>query len=252
MTGLAATNESPALTPEQLTGRTRSHVMDVPYPRCTLHPETAHAFLALRAAAAAEGIDLVPASSFREFDRQVAIWNDKFSGRRPILDRNSRPLDRNTLNDEAAVEAILNWSALPGASRHHWGTEVDVMDAAALAGEPPQLIPQEFAPGGPFARLNDWLAMHAADYGFFRPYDVDRGGVQPEPWHLSYAPVSAGALPALTVEVVERSLVGVVLGGAAIVAARLPDIHARYVASVTAASPAALAARSLSPAARPS
>ncbi len=30
------------------------------------------------------------------------------------------------------VAAILVWSALPGASRHHWGTDCDVIDAAAL------------------------------------------------------------------------------------------------------------------------
>ena len=30
--------------------------------------------------------------------------------------------------------------------------------------------------------------MHA--FGFFRPYTTDRGGVAPEPWHLSYAPVA--------------------------------------------------------------
>ena len=33
--------------------------------------------------------------------------------------------------------------------------------------------------------------MHA--FGFFRPYTTDRGGVAPEPWHLSYAPVAARA-----------------------------------------------------------
>jgi LAS superfamily LD-carboxypeptidase LdcB len=246
MTGLAATDHRRALTPEQLTGHSRSHVIDLPQPRCTLHPEAAHAFVALRSAAASAGIELVPSSSFRDFDRQLAIWNAKFAGRRPLLDRNSRALDRGALSDEATVEAILTWSALPGASRHHWGTEVDVIDGTALAGRQPQLIAQEFAAGGPFSRLNDWLTTHAGDYGFFRPYDTDRGGVQPEPWHLSYAPVSGIALPALTVEVLEQSLRDVDLGGAAVVAARLHSIHARYVAAVAQPGRAALAARSLS------
>ncbi len=244
MSGSAATEERRALTPEQLTGRVRSHVIEVPHPRCTLHPEAASAFLGLRAAAATAGIELSPVSSFRDFDRQVTIWNEKFAGSRPLLDRDSRPLDRGALTDEAAIEAILIWSALPGASRHHWGTEVDVVDAARLTeGRQPRLVPAEFAPGGPFERLHDWLGEHAAQYGFFRPYDIDRGGVLPEPWHLSYAPVAQPALPSLTVGVLSRCLAGVELGGSAVVARKLPLIHARYVASVAAAEPAALAAR---------
>ncbi|HEX4376936.1 MAG TPA: M15 family metallopeptidase [Steroidobacteraceae bacterium] len=254
MTGSAATIESRTLTPAQLTGRTRSHVIDVPHPRLTMHQEAANAFLALRAAAATAGIELSPASSFRDFDQQVAIWNDKFAGRRPLLDKNGRPLDRGALSDEAAVAAILIWSALPGASRHHWGTEVDVIDVAGLtAGQQARLVPEEFAPGGPFERLHDWLEIHAAHYGFYRPYDIDRGGVQPEPWHLSYAPIAQPALPTLTVEVLRQCLAGVELGGADVVSAGLRSIHARYVASVAAAAPAVLAANGiLSPAARPS
>jgi LAS superfamily LD-carboxypeptidase LdcB len=250
MTGSAATEESRALTPKQLTGQHRNHVIEVLHPRCALHPEAARAFMGLRAAAAQAGIELSPVSSFRDFDRQVTIWNDKFAGRRPLLDRNSQPLDRGALTDQAAVDAILIWSALPGASRHHWGTEVDVVDAASSEeGQQPRLVPAEFAPGGPFERLHDWLGQHAAQYGFFRPYDIDRGGVQPEPWHLSYAPIAQPALPALSVEVLRQCLAGVELGGAEIVAAKLNSIHARYVASVAAASPDALA---FSPGARPS
>jgi LAS superfamily LD-carboxypeptidase LdcB len=247
MTGFAATNESRVLTPEQLTGRMRTHVIEVPHPRCSLHPEAARAFLGLCSAAALAGIELTPVSSFRDFDRQVTIWNDKFAGRRPLLDRNGQPLDRAAMSDAETVEAILNWSALPGASRHHWGSEVDVMDRAALAaGQQAQLIPQEFAPDGPFSRLNDWLTERAAGFGFFRPYDIDRGGVQPEPWHLSYAPIASLALPALTVDILGQALRSVDLGGGDVVAARLDSIHARYVASV------APAATGLNPAARPS
>src|ERR1700759_1434620 len=97
MTGLAATNESRVLTPEQLTGRARTHVLEVPHLGCTLHPEAARAFARLRSAAALAGIELTAVSSFRDFDRQVTIWNDKFAGRRPLLDRSSQPLNRESL-----------------------------------------------------------------------------------------------------------------------------------------------------------
>jgi LAS superfamily LD-carboxypeptidase LdcB len=231
-----------SLSPEQLTGRVRSHVIQVAEPACMLHPDAAAAFLAMRAAAASSAIDLFPSSTFRDFQRQLAIWNDKFNGRRPLLDATSRPVERDSLDDEAAVRTILIWSALPGASRHHWGTEVDVYDRAALRSDQrPALVPQEYAPNGVFERLSDWLQRHAADFGFFLPYDIDRGGVQPEPWHLSYAPISNDAVGELTVDVLKQALAHADLAGAQIVRPLLNDIHQRYIASVAGAGAAALA-----------
>jgi LAS superfamily LD-carboxypeptidase LdcB len=242
----------------ELTGRTRGHVRDCQDPRCTLHPEAARAFAGLRSAAARDGLDLEAASSFRDFDRQLLIWNDKYHGRRPLLDVRGQPLNGAVMTAPERVRAILHWSALPGASRHHWGTELDVIDRAALPpGEEPQLVPQEYAADGPFARLDAWLAGHAGDYGFFRPYDLDRGGVQPEPWHLSFAPISDAALKALTVDVLREALGEVDLAGAQAVWPQLPEIHARYVRAVATPSKLALAAprlasKRVSPATRPS
>jgi hypothetical protein len=131
------------------------------------------------------------------------------------------------------LEAILLWSALPGASRHHWGTEVDVVDRSACPpGYRPQLTTAEFAPRGIFAKLDGWLAANMGQFGYFRPYTRDRGGVLPEPWHLSYAPLSVPALEALTVEVLAEAIGGSELCGREWVLARLPQIHARYVNNV--------------------
>jgi LAS superfamily LD-carboxypeptidase LdcB len=88
--------------------------------------------------------------------------------------------------------AILRWSALPGASRHHWGTDIDVYDEWAVEpGYRVQLTPDECAPGGVFERLHRWLDARLAEgeyASFYRPFAMDRGGVAPEPWHLSYGP----------------------------------------------------------------
>jgi LAS superfamily LD-carboxypeptidase LdcB len=247
-----------ALSAEQLTGRVRTHVLDVPLDvphgaGCVLHPDAAAAFLGLRAAAAQSDIDLVAVSSFRSFQQQLAIWNEKFRGRRPLLDQDGRALEVGVMTEEQIVRAILMWSALPGASRHHWGTEVDVIDRAALApGQQAQLLAQEYAPTGVFRRLGAWLPRNCGEFGFFLPYDCDRGGVQPEPWHLSFAPVSGAALPALTLEVLTAALEPVDLAGWAVVRRQLADIHARYVCAVAQPTPAALAAARLNPAARPS
>jgi LAS superfamily LD-carboxypeptidase LdcB len=241
------------LSPEQLTGRIRTHVIEIAEPACTLHPDAAAAFLRMRATAVTHGIDLFPASTFRDFQRQLTIWNDKFNGRRPLLDANSQPLDRDSLDDEAAVRTILIWSALPGASRHHWGTEVDVYDRAALrSAQRPALVTREYGPKGVFEKLSEWLKQHAADFGFFLPYDIDRGGVQPEPWHLSYAPISSHVVGELTVGVLRQVLADVDLAGAQIVKPLLRDIHERYVATVAVASAAALAYVPASLAAKPS
>jgi LAS superfamily LD-carboxypeptidase LdcB len=106
----------------ELTGRAATHVAEAAGLAATLHPRTATAALALREAAAADGIDLTIVSSFRDFARQEAIWNAKYRGERPLLDRQERELDAARLDVRERVDAILLWSALPGASRHHWGT----------------------------------------------------------------------------------------------------------------------------------
>ena len=70
------------LTRLELTGRARTHVQEVAELGCVLHPQAAIALLALRHAARRDGIDLQAVSGFRDFERQLAIWNGKFSGAR--------------------------------------------------------------------------------------------------------------------------------------------------------------------------
>ncbi|MDE2219056.1 MAG: M15 family metallopeptidase [Gammaproteobacteria bacterium] len=240
-----------ALAPLELTGRARSHVVLMSECGCELHPRAAAALRALRAAAAHDGIDLQAVSGFRDFNRQLAIWNGKFRGTRVLLDADSRPLDAADLDEAQRVAAILVWTALPGASRHHWGSDCDVIDRAALGpGAAVELLSADYAAGGRYARLSRWLGAHAHAHGFFLPYDRYRGGVQPEPWHLSYAPVAGPALAALDVTRLREALAGAELDGRASVEARLAEIYDRYVATVAPAPPAALAARTLLAAAR--
>lgn len=220
-------------SPDELTGRSCGHIVDVAEPPCRLHNAVVAPFMSLREAAAADGIDLVPASSFRDFDRQLAIWNGKCRGERELRGPDGELLDPATLGDDALVEAILQWSALPGTSRHHWGTDFDVIDRAALPpGYRVQFVTEEFAPGGVFQRLNDWLDVHAAQFGFYRPYGAYRGGVQPEPWHLSYAPVAQDALAQFSVVVLQQALDASSLLARDAVAKRLPGIVERYVMNV--------------------
>jgi LAS superfamily LD-carboxypeptidase LdcB len=227
----------------QLTGRARTHLVELDEPRCTLHVSVVAPFLAMRAAASLEGLQLEPASSFRDFERQRLIWNAKYRGERPLLDRMGRALDAAALTPAERVDAILAWSALPGASRHHWGTDLDVYDRAALPeGARPELVPAEFAPGGPSARLDVWLAAHAHEYGFYRPYMSDRGGGGVEPWHKTKAPRAQRCAARLDADVLREALGSAAIDGAHEVRGRLDELLLRYVAAVDAPPQAALQA----------
>jgi LAS superfamily LD-carboxypeptidase LdcB len=183
--------------------------------------------------AAEEGFDLVPQSSFRDFARQLSIWNAKWNGTATLTDTDGRPLEAAQLSPGERLRAILHWSAVPGASRHHWGTDVDLIDRRALAaGYRVTLTPDEFAPGGPFAPLGSWLDRHAARFGFFRPYRGVLSGVEPEPWHYSFAPVAEPARRALTPGLLRSALAEAPLAGREFLLERIEEIHARYAASI--------------------
>ena len=66
---------------------------EVPDPPCLLHVDAITPFIGMRRAAAAAGFDLVAVSSFRDFARQLAIWNGKFNGERPMNDADGAPVD---------------------------------------------------------------------------------------------------------------------------------------------------------------
>jgi LAS superfamily LD-carboxypeptidase LdcB len=217
----------------ELTGRARSHIIDLERPKCALHYEAVAAFLAMRGAAAAAGLQLEAVSSFRDFDRQLVLWNRKWRGERPLLDRAGQPLDAAGLSDSERVDAILAWSAIPGGSRHHWGSDIDVIDAAAMpAGYQVQLVPAEYAPAGVFARLTAWLDENMGHFGFFRPYGSDRGGASVEPWHLSYAPVARTAVESLSLSVLRTAIAQGDMLGKEVVLDRLPEIYTRFILAV--------------------
>ncbi len=195
---------------EECTGRTQSHLvpLDQDY---LVHQEALIAFNSLKEEASFAGFDLTAVSTFRPFEEQLEIWNNKALGKRALLSDEGEPLDFNSLSEEEVVFRILRWSALPGASRHHWGTDIDVIDRKGLPGPDyrVQLVPSEYAENGIFGGLSSWLDQRIKDreaFGFYRPYDTDRGGVAPEMWHLSMRPVANEYLNDFSFEVFEEFL----------------------------------------------
>lgn len=203
----------------------------------TVHRDVVSPLLELRMAARLAGFDIALASGFRGYERQLSIWNRKVTGELAVLDSSGTPLDIRTLDDRALVYAILRWSALPGASRHHWGSDIDVYDAATTPnGYEVQLIPAEVDAGGMHAGLHEWLDAHIADgasFGFFRPYDVDRGGVAPERWHLSYAPIANVFAQHLTQDLLRETVQESHMYLKEVVLDELDEIYRRFVVNVS-------------------
>ncbi|MDX9753593.1 MAG: M15 family metallopeptidase [bacterium] len=162
----------------ELVGRTQPELLGDGF---NLRKKAAEAYDAMRAAALKEGIDLYSVSSYRSFDRQMGIWNRKYIEYRAEGD-----------SPDAAIQRIIEYSTLPGSSRHHWGTDLDISDQAKPEPSDSPLIARHFEPGGIYEELYRWMLAHAHEYGFFMPYtnDPERKGFAYEPWHWSYAPLS--------------------------------------------------------------
>lgn len=198
----------------------------------SLHADAVAPFLRLREHAAAAGFDLRVVSGYRGFDRQLAIWNGKADGSRVLLDQDECPLDASQLDADELVDAILRWSALPGLSRHHWGTDFDVIDAAAIGPDYRiRLTVDEWREGGPFHALGCWFedALDSRRLeGFFRPYDGTGCAVACEPWHLSNMPLARRFEQRLFEIGVAQRLDNCGIALWQVIAPRLDDIMERY------------------------
>lgn len=180
---------------EVLFGMTTNHLIHDDSINRYFHKDSYEDFKKFKKYAQENGFDFYVTSSFRSFDDQLRIWNEKCEGLRPIYDRTGQELVVAQLSPPEIVNSIINWSALPGTSRHHWGTELDVVDGNSWPKDyHVQLIPEEFEENGPFYEFGKWLNKSISDnksYSYYRPYLDDLGGVAPEAWHISYSNVAS-------------------------------------------------------------
>ncbi len=178
---------------EQLTGKVKNHLKSC-WSGALVHADSLSSLELLRRRAQAEGFELAIASSFRDYHRQSKIWQEKINGKRPVYSDSGDLLDVSVMSEDELLSAILRWSALPGVSRHHWGTDFDFYDAKAVDEHYRlKLISQEYQHPGPFGELTQWLEQKVQQddaEGFFFPFQQDVGGVAPEPWHLSHGPTA--------------------------------------------------------------
>lgn len=135
----------------------------------TLRREVYEAYDRMRRAARRDGVRLKIVSAWRGFDRQKWIWERKWNAP-----------ERAELNDSLRALDILRYSSMPGTSRHHWGTDVDLNS-----------VEDEFFERRRGRKIYAWLSANAEQYGFFQPYGDGRTrGYAVEKWHWSYAPLS--------------------------------------------------------------
>jgi LAS superfamily LD-carboxypeptidase LdcB len=215
-----------------ITGQSDTHLTEIQNHR--LHSAIIEDFLALQHAAKAAGFKLTIASSFRDFNRQAIIWNNKFSGLRPVYNKQQQLVDLTMLNEIGKCMAIMRYSALPGASRHHLGTDLDIFDQASVSRDYQlQLTPDEYQQGGPFAPLSQWLDTNLGKFGFYRPYQHDLGGVAPEPWHISHIKQSQLLVDQLSEQVLFNCIQNSELLAKQTILDNLPAIYRRFVTNVT-------------------
>lgn len=146
-----------------------------------IRKEALAAFEKMFFAAKKEGVQLVIKSATRNFDAQKKIWEDKWFGRKILEDGTNAWKD---IQDETQrALKILEYSSMPGTSRHHWGTDIDL-----------NAFTNSFFEKGEGLKIYQWLENNAAEYGFCQTYtsfDQNRKtGYQPEKWHWSYTPLS--------------------------------------------------------------
>ena len=218
-----------------LHGEQDGHLVPFAQPRgvVLLHPDVVRPFESLLERSRQRGFEITIASSFRSFERQLLIWNNKATGLRDILNDDDQVIDISGMSDDEKMWAILRFSALPGFSRHHWGSDLDVFDAKSMQpGYQLQLTVGECEANGVFCRFHQWLTEELGNTDFYRPYSADHGALAREPWHLSYRPVSKSYVEALDYERCYRYLCGLAgrLELFSSVKNNFSDIYSRYIA----------------------
>ena len=162
---------------KELTGRSEPKNSKNPY---KLRGEVYEAFEKMRKAALQENIAIEVVSAFRSYEHQQRIWNNKF-----------KKFTASGLSDSLAVKKIIEYSTIPGTSRHHWGTDIDIVQKNNVKVKG-KLLSTNFHDNGPYIELKKWLDINANKFGFKIIYtnDPNRKGFKYEPWHFTYYPTS--------------------------------------------------------------
>ena len=145
-----------------------------------LLPEAYLKFKQMQNDAKKEGVEIEIVSGYRSYQKQKDIWNNKYN----------KNFENGILGIKN-INRIIQYSTLPGTSRHHWGTEIDIIDKRFIP-KGDLLIEKNYAENGIYSQLFSWMRKNSKKYGFYLVYDDSpkRKGFKFEPWHYSYKPLS--------------------------------------------------------------
>lgn len=137
-------------------------------------------FNMMRIAAKEAGFNIHVVSSYRSYTHQNGIWERKYKNFR-----------NQGLSHQKTIEKIIEYSTIPGTSRHHWGTDLDIIDSTKGIPSNP-LSETHFNEGGRMRKFKLWLDGNSEKFGFYLVYTNKEGrkGFAYEPWHFSYKPLS--------------------------------------------------------------
>ena len=131
-----------------------------------LQKEVYEKYLEMYNHAKKDEVNLVLLSGTRNLPHQIKVWSRKWN-------LNTSPKN--------ATKQNLEFVAMPMASRHHWGTDLDFWD-----------ISNNLEKGKSEYK---WLIQNANKYGFYQVYtskeeEHNRTGYNEEKWHWSYLPLA--------------------------------------------------------------
>jgi LAS superfamily LD-carboxypeptidase LdcB len=145
-----------------------------------LRKEAYRAYLEMQRAAEVSRVELKIVSATRNFDYQKEIWDKKWTGVTLVDEKN---LSESLPDGLQRFRKILEYSAAPGTSRHHWGTEIDINEV-----NPPYFKSEKGK------REYAWLVQNAGVFGFCQTYNAKNNsrptGYNEEKWHWSYLPLA--------------------------------------------------------------
>jgi len=159
-------NSDKTVTPEILIGKSTAMQPLLKGKRIKLQAEVYDALQKMIKAAKIDGVHITLVSGYRSFNHQKQIWNRKFDKYR-----------KQGYSVKKCIEKITNYTAIPGTSRHHWGTDVDLSDKYANG-----------LNNNKREKFNQWMAKNAKKFGFYLVYtnDKNRTGYKYESWHFTY------------------------------------------------------------------
>jgi D-alanyl-D-alanine carboxypeptidase len=154
-----------------------------------MRKEAYEAFKKMYAAALSDSISLTIVSATRNFEMQKSIWERKW--KRPQYE-GKKDIER--------ITDIMKFSSMPGTSRHHWGTDIDLNSV-----EPSYFL------SGKGLKIYKWLTANASKYGFHQTYTAKssgRTGYEEEAWHWSYLPIAGPMLNAYNATITYTDITG--------------------------------------------